>query len=111
MTKTGTKKNRVYPHVWKSGPDPVRHAQFTAWHRARAQAHYRGEEWEITFEEYADFWTQSGVWHQRGRTCECVLMSRVDPEKPWRIDNLFITTRREHLSRKARLQHQGALNV
>lgn len=84
-----------YPHVWRSGPDNVLHDQFIAWHRQRAQAHYRGEEYLLTYEEFKDIWRDH--WHQRGRSVDSVIMTRQDPELPWAVYNVEIMTRRDFL--------------
>lgn len=82
------------PGVWKSGTDPVRHEQYIAWSRARAQAHYRQEHWHLTFEEWAELWKDQ--WHRRGRTKDTVCLSRRDYDEPWSVANCEIITRREH---------------
>lgn len=87
------------PLVWKSGPDPISHEQYTAWGRSRAQAHFRGEEWHLTFEEYQQIW--AGQWHLRGRTRNTLCMSRSDNDLPWSRNNCDIITRAEHNRRQA----------
>ena len=86
-----------YPHKWLSGPDPVRHEQFTAWHRQRAQAIYRGEEYLLTFEDFHAIW--GDLWSKRGRGINDYCLSRLDPEKAWDKTNTRVITRYEHLSK------------
>ena len=86
------------PRVWKSGPDPIRHDQYIAWARARAQAHFRNEKWHMTFEEWATLWGDQ--WHRRGRTKDTVCLSRIDYDLPWSVENCEIITRRAHNQRQ-----------
>jgi hypothetical protein len=81
------------PHLWRAGPDPTRHDQYQAWLRSRAQAHFRGEAWNLTFEEYEAIW--SPFWHQRGRDSNSLSMSRRDRTGAWSRDNCFLATRAE----------------
>lgn len=94
------------PHVWLSGPDPVDHAQHIAWHRARAQAHYRGEEWQITFSQYQKIWRDN--WHRRGRGVDDLLMIRKDHLKPWTIRNVKLATRNEFHKHQWAIRKQRA---
>jgi hypothetical protein len=92
------------PHTWKSGPDPVRHAKYTAWGRARAQAHFRGEAWALTFEDWETAWGTE--WHRRGRGADNLFLVRCRPSEPWSIDNVERVTRpefnrRQHSAQRA----------
>ena len=83
------------PHVWKCGPDESKHEMYTPWMRAKAQANFRNEGWDMSFEEYHAMWEP--FWSQRGRGADDVCMSRKDYGKPWTVDNCMIVSRREHL--------------
>ena len=84
------------PHIWKTGPyDEVRHKMFTPWMVGKAQANFRGEEWNLSFEEYYQMWKDD--WHNRGRKGDNVCMTRLDDEGPWDVDNAVIMCRKEHL--------------
>ena len=87
------------PHRWISGPDPLRHTQYTCWLKAKAQANFRKEGWTMTFEEFEQLWNQDGAWHQRGRGSDDLLMTRRDFDQPWSRDNCYIELRRTHLQR------------
>jgi hypothetical protein len=80
------------PHTWKSGPDPVEHDKYTAWSRARAQAHFRGEAWELTWPEWQQAWGDQ--WQRRGRTHDSLMLTRIDPLGAWKIDNVHLIDRR-----------------
>ena len=43
------------PHRWICGPDPELHKMYDPHLKAKAQAMYRGEEWLLTFDEFAEF--------------------------------------------------------
>lgn len=78
--------------------DPVEHAKHWAFLRQRAQAHFRGEGWEFTIEEYFQFWTDD-QWRCRGRGQQDLCMVRKDIEKPWSVSNCAIILRYQQLVR------------
>lgn len=86
------------PYIWVTGPDPQKHDMYIAWGRSRAQAHFRGEEWHLTFDEYYTMWLPE--WHNRGRQPEDVCMTRKIDAGAWELNNVEIITRREHLQRQ-----------
>lgn len=85
---------RPRPHLWLTGPDPVRHKMYLTWLQQRNQALFRQEGWSIDFEAWAELWQER--WHQRGRRRGDYCMTRVDWELPWTLDNVAIVTRSEH---------------
>ena len=87
------------PLTWCTGPDPVRHAQFVAFGRARAQAQFRGEAWTLTFDEFVQVW--GADWSRRGRASDDLCMTRVDPDTAWDLHNVELITRCEHNRRCA----------
>lgn len=101
MAKRGRPGPR--PHVWVSGPDPQVHRQRTAWARARAQAQWRGEGWEITWPQYQEIW--GDLWQRRGRTRHSLCLARPDYDLPWCVTNVEIITRQEHARRQGRARH------
>jgi hypothetical protein len=81
------KQTRVRnPNTYKSGPDPLRHSMYRPFSQRKAQADFRNEIWELTFDEFADFWKD--YWHLRGRTSGDYHMTRIDKSKPWNINNI-----------------------
>ena len=95
---------KIYPDSWLSGPDEFRHSMYLPWLRAKAQANYRSEDWQLTFEEFFTLWKDQ--WHNRGRLITSVCMSRDDMEGSWDINNTIIITRYEHIKRTA--EHRKA---
>ena len=83
------------PEVWIVGPDEDRHRMYHPWQMARAQANFRGEPFELTFEEFYQLWRND--WDNRGRQPENMCMTRKDKDGPWSADNVHIITRKEHL--------------
>ena len=82
------------PHTWITGPDELTHAQYRAFIQCRAQANYRGEGWELEFDQYQAAWGYN--WGQRGRASEHMCMTRTDHQLPWSEDNVQIITREQH---------------
>jgi hypothetical protein len=100
------------PHTWKSGPDPELHNKFRVFGQCRNQAQFRGEDWQLTFEQFVQLW--SNYWQQRGRTVNSLCMTRRDWTRPWTMSNTQIITRQAHAQaqadgRKRARNHLGQL--
>ena len=80
--------------------DPFTHARNLAFHRSLCQAKFRGEEWNLTFEEFCHFWNDKQLWDQRGRKVTALVLTRFDTEKPWDRHNCCIITRGDQLRSK-----------
>lgn len=78
-------------------PDPIEHEQHIAWLRAKSQAVYRLEDWELTLPEFIKIWGRK-KWLKRGRGTNDLAMARLDWSKPWNKDNVKIITRYEQVS-------------
>jgi hypothetical protein len=63
-----------------------------AYSRSKCQADYRGEGWELTLEDWNQFWTEER-WPLRGRSNESLMMTRWDPELPWSRANCCLVDR------------------
>ena len=55
--------------------------------RARCQARYRAEPWEITWEEYQNIWNHRPP-GPLGRSSRASNMCRVDTDLPWSVNNV-----------------------
>jgi hypothetical protein len=97
----GKLKGTRHPDQWKSGPDPVHHDLFYQCQRSRAQARFRGEQWQITEQQYIDLWLKDDRYLRKGRGVDQLCMTLVDPELPWHIDNVKIISRLEHYRRSS----------
>lgn len=62
--------------------------RFIAWHRARSQARFRGEEWNLSYSEFCEFWPDEETFARRGRGARCLSLTRYDPELPWDRHNV-----------------------
>lgn len=82
------------PHLYLDEFERERRLVFS---RSRAQARFRGEIWELSFEEFCEFWNSEFLWVQRGRQPDCLVLSRFDKNLPWKTQNCSITTRLEQL--------------
>jgi len=74
--------------------------QRLGYHRARCQAKYRGEEWELDFYEYWELWIDH--WEERGRGINDMCMIRLDKSLPWRWDNVKMVSRGDYLTQHGR---------
>ena len=82
------------PHVWRSGPDPERHKRYLQWLQQRNQAQFRGEPWELEFDDWLDIW--GDLIQYRGRERGTMTMVRIDYTLPWSATNARIVDRIEH---------------
>lgn len=88
-------KNTRRPRTeWISGPDPLIRDKYYAFLKHRSQAHYRRESYELDFEDWLEFWTDSN-WQRRGRKGDSLCLIMRDPDFGWCRENCVVTTRRE----------------
>ena len=92
------------PHTWKVQGD-IPHQQHIAWHRMRAQAIYRGEDWQLSFEDFQQLWDP--YWLQRGRGADQYCMTRLDPSACWHPKNVEVIRRIDHLRQHTTRQRNG----
>lgn len=96
-TQKGTGRGRhPNPNTWKTGPSELRREKYYAWMKHRAQAKFRNEEHSLTFEDWETFWSDA-VFLQRGRQKDNLILTRIDWELGWHVDNCKIAPRREGL--------------
>lgn len=98
----GRVKGKRLPEVWLSGPDPVDNKLYNDCLRARAQAWYRGETWELSEQEYIALWRANDNYKSKGRNTGCLCLVRIDLEKAWRLDNVQIVERIKHFRRSGK---------
>lgn len=91
-------RGKARPHVWRTGLDPLKHEMYHPWQLASAQARFRGEEFNLLFEDYYQAWL--GLWDQKGRSSENLCMTRIDYNDAWSKDNIEIITRKQHCSKQ-----------
>lgn len=72
-------------------------ARRIAFVRARAQVAFRGEQWDLTWEDFQAFWRTRRLWAQRGRHNGDLVLTRMDCDLSWNRDNCCIITRENSL--------------
>lgn len=95
-TKPGRPKGTLMPERWASGPDPVLHKKYRVWIQQKNQAQYRGEAWDLEFLTWVAIWGSD--FDRKGKSKECLCMTRIDLDLPWHKDNVKIITRAEHFA-------------
>jgi len=88
------------------GTDLMRRDRWVAYQKHRAQAKYRGESYELSWEEWDHLWEH--CWEQRGRGRKNLCLSRIDFGGEWAIHNVVVVSRQRHfdmLSDYNRQQH------
>jgi len=106
----GEGRSAPRPNTWKYEDmfDRIRHIPFL---RQRAQCHFRGEPFELTFEDFCNLWDTEEKWQARGRLRESLVLTRIDIEGPWSVDNVEIVTRYEQLTRSSFLKRGSIYNI
>jgi len=67
------------------------------WWDQKENAKRRDIEFDFPFEEWLQFWLDSGHWHERGCGAGTYVMSRKGDTGPYRIDNVEIKSQEENL--------------
>ena len=92
MDTTTTKRRPGRPTGFRLKPEfDVKRKQ--VWARARAQAEYRGEIWDLDFDSFCRIMTED-VWQRRGRDSDSLCLCMYDPEQGWRVGNIALLTRK-----------------
>lgn len=93
-TPPGRRPGTLLPHKWASGPDPELHRRYKIWAQQKNQAQWRGESWDLAFEDWVEIWGDD--FDRKGRGLGSLCMTRRDLELPWTRDNVIIITREQH---------------
>jgi hypothetical protein len=100
----GRVRGRVYAHL-VSFPG-IQNEQRMAWSRMKAQAKFRekqgraGEAWALTWEEFLDIWDKK--WHLRGTSKESYVLTKINQEGSWSLDNVEVCPRLEQWRRQVK---------
>lgn len=97
----------VDPSSWKYGPDDYTHESHYAYLKHRSQARFRGEAYELTFEQWHSLWTPETL-ANRGRSIDSWVLTRICWEGAWSEDNVELVSRSVHLKRSG--EHRKQLN-
>lgn len=100
----GRIRGKKYPHL--SLYPGILWEQRLGWLRMRAQARFRKEAFELSWEEFQTVW--QGKWHLKGRDNTSLCLTRRDWAGVWRMDNVELVTRVEHI-RKQGLAKAGKI--
>jgi hypothetical protein len=96
--KTSKFKGKQLPERWKHGPNKDKQ-QVNRWYlMAKAQARFRDEPWDLTFDQYYDFWR--GKIHLRGRKETSMSLTRIDDTQGWTKHNCVMARRRDAITRR-----------
>lgn len=82
----GRIKDKQLPHVWKHGPDEVKHKSYKKYYIARNQAICKNQEWELSFEDWENIWGDNIL--QSGRKIGTYYISRKDSNESWNKYNI-----------------------
>lgn len=88
----------VNPDTWISGPDPLAHDKYYAWLKHRSQARYRGEQYELSWDDWNSLWSNEDF-AKRGRKNTDLCLARINQTESWNYANCHVVTRKDHLKR------------
>ena len=77
--------------------DPILRDLRRRYIRSKGQAIFRGQEWQLEFEDFCEFWKENQYYLIRGRNSESYQLCRIDQTGNWKKDNVIIKTRSQHL--------------
>ena len=97
-------KKKIRPHLWQTGPDPWLRQLRYKFLRARVQARYWNQSWEIDWEDYVKLMRKK---YNHGRDLESLNFCRRDTTGPWTLDNVFFMTRKEMVDRNRKQLSDG----
>jgi hypothetical protein len=85
--------------------DPVMHDKYYAYLKHRCQAKYRGERYQLTWQDWCKIWTPA-LWAKRGRKPRSVRLTQIDQTLGWSIKNCKIRQCSTHMREQTR-QHNA----
>lgn len=86
--------------------DPVLKSLRRSYTRSKCQAKYRGQTWNIEFEEYLEIWRVGEEYLKPGRGKSDFHLGRKDITKGWSVDNVQVLNRGQHLSERMLKQYE-----
>lgn len=106
----GLRGRYVNPDKWITGPDINVRMKYYAFLKHRTQALWRGEEYELTWEDWQILWPDH-KFEQRGRKITDLCLARKDYNGVWSLDNCETCTRRQHFKRRSEFERANKSNV
>ena len=64
-----------------------------AYTRAKNQANHRKESWNLSLEQWFELWDNTTLFYNRGTANHNVVLTRLDPSRPWDVTNVKIMNR------------------
>jgi hypothetical protein len=64
----------------------------SAYASQKSHAKQRGIPFNLTFEEWFDWWQATGHYHERGRNKHCYVMARYNDTGPYQLGNIYCCT-------------------
>ena len=61
----------------------------TKYMQQRTRARGRGIQWDLTFEQWYEWWQATGHWDERGKGHGKYVMCRIGDAGPYAIDNIY----------------------
>ncbi len=92
------KGRRINPNNWITGPNELRREKYYAWMKHRAQATFRDEDYDLSFEDWEKFWPDD-LFLRRGRTKKSLVLTRLNFDQGWCVANCEISDRSEAIRR------------
>jgi hypothetical protein len=79
---------RPNPELWDEHT-VIERDRYYAWLKHKAQAKFRGEEYDLTAQQWADLWSHD-LWMNRGRAVGCNMLIRIDNLGAWTWNNVKV---------------------
>lgn len=98
MPRTGPR-----PHCWKVQGE-IPHKQYLAFLQMRAQANYRKESFNLTFEDFQLLWRDK--WDMKGRGVDDYCLTRKNADLAWDLSNAECIPRRQHLVNSGKIKKE-----
>lgn len=83
----GKRGRKPQPKTWQRD-------RYYAWLKHRAQAHFRGETYSLSEQDWNEIWPKH-LWMQRGRKSHELTLYRLDATGPWQLDNTTVIQNRD----------------
>jgi hypothetical protein len=88
----------VNPDKWITGPCELTHDKYYAWLKHKAQAKFRGEDYQLSWDDWQSIWSDDDFL-LRGRSKESLCLQKIDLEDTWNKNNVIVAPRYEYLKR------------
>lgn len=95
---------------WGSEQVIIERDRYYAYLKHKAQAKYRGENHELTAEQWCELWTMDR-WLCRGRGKNDLCLSRVDLDLGWTFNNCTVKERTVYLKRASEYRERKDGNI